>query len=247
MVGPPTFFVSMRDARKFRKSAVRSLRLISAGGTGVTPEMCQDLSWHFRALVKRSYGSTEAPTVATSHAGDPVERGWSTDGRTVGEAELRLAESGELEVRGPELFVGYGDASQTAAAMTDDGWFRTGDLATLDDGWLTVTGRLSDTIIRGGENISPAEVAAVLEAHRSVEHAVAVAMPDERLGERVCAFVVCRPGATFDLDTCRRWFERRTVARFKTPERVVVLREIPLLASGKPDRAALRERAGAPD
>lgn len=152
-------------------------------------------------------------------------------------------EVGELWLRGPELFVGYADAEQTAAAIRR-GWFRTGDLATVDaDGWLTIVGRIKDIIIRAGENIAAADVEGVLEAHPDVAQAVAVGYPDPLVGERVSAFVVTR--APFDLATCRAWFERRGVARFKTPERVVRVDELPLLSAGKPDRAALRDRAAA--
>jgi len=149
---------------------------------------------------------------------------------------------GELWVRGPELFVGYDDPATTAAAFADDGWFRTGDLATLDDeGWLTIVGRMKDVIIRGGENIAAAELEAVLEAHADVRQAAVVGVPDRRLGERVCAFVVAR--APFDLAACRRWCEAQGVTKFKWPERVEQLPELPLLPAGKPDRAALRRLA----
>ena len=157
-------------------------------------------------MVKRTYGSTEAPTVTTSFAGDDPDRARSTDGRPTGKVRLRIAHNGEIEVRGPELFVGYTDPDRTRDAVAD-GWFRTGDLGTVDDeGWLTVTGRLKDLIIRGGENIAAAEVERVLEAHPGVRQAAAVGQPDRRLGERVCAFVVCAPGAQLDLATCGAWF-----------------------------------------
>jgi acyl-CoA synthetase (AMP-forming)/AMP-acid ligase II len=112
-----------------------------------------------------------------------------------------------------------------------------------DDGWLRVVGRMSDIIIRAGENISASEVEAVLEAHPGIRHAVAVAMPDQALGERVAAFV--ESDAPFDLEDCRAWFSERGVTRFKTPEVVVRVEAIPVLAAGKPDRAALRARAAA--
>jgi cyclohexanecarboxylate-CoA ligase len=122
------------------------------------------------------------------------------------------------------------------------GWFRTGDLATVDaDGWLTIVGRIKDIIIRGGENIAAAEVEGVLEAHPAVREAVAVGYPDARLGERVCAFVVA--DGQFDLAECRAWFEQRGVARFKTPERVIQVDDLPLMPAGKANRAALRARA----
>src|SRR5438067_1389648 len=112
----------------------------------------------------------------------------------------------------------------------------------IDDGWLTITGRLKDIIIRGGENVSVSEVEGVLEAHPSVVHAVAIGAPHERLGEQVVAFVQVSSGATFDLDVCREWFQTQGVARFKTPEHIIVIDEIPMMAAGKADRQALRER-----
>jgi cyclohexanecarboxylate-CoA ligase len=252
MIGPPTFFVGLLGTPGFRPERVDALRLVSSGGAGVTPAFVLEASERLHATVKRTYGSTEAPTVTTSTPDDPVERARQTDGRAVGWARLRVsdpdtgralppASTGELWLRGPELFVGYADAEQTAAAL-HRGWFRTGDLATVDaDGWLTIVGRMTDTIIRGGENIAAAEVEAVLEAHPDVVQAVAVGVPDPTFGERVCAFVVTR--GSFDLESCRAWFERRGVARYKTPERVVTLEELPVLSAGKPDRSALQELA----
>jgi cyclohexanecarboxylate-CoA ligase len=243
MIGPPTFFVSLMGAPGFSPAAVASLRLISSGGAGVTPAFVDTASATLGCVVKRTYGSTEAPTITTSQPGDDPAQARSTDGRPTGSVELRTDEvTGELQVRGPELFVGYLDAEQTAAAFTDDGWFRTGDIGVIDDGWLTITGRLKDIIIRGGENIAVGEVEGVLEAHPAVRQAVAVGVPHERLGEQVAAFVLLVDGETFDLDECRRWFAEQGVARFKTPEHVVVVDEIPVLAAGKPDRAALRSR-----
>ncbi len=243
MVGPPTFFLGLTDAAGFTPDRVSSLRLVSAGGAGVTESFCAATAGTFDAVVKRTYGSTEAPTMSTARTDDPTDRAWTTDGRAVPGARLRVDATGELQVRGPELFVGYADASRNADAVTDDGWFRTGDLGAIDDGWLTISGRTGDVIIRGGENIAPAEVESHLEAHRSVAQAVVVAEPDERLGERVCAFVTLTTSSEFDLEVCRAWFAERGVARFKTPERVVVLDAFPVLASGKADRAALARRA----
>jgi acyl-CoA synthetase (AMP-forming)/AMP-acid ligase II len=252
MIGPPTFFVALMSTPEFAPERVESLRLISSGGAGVTPAFVAQASAAFGARVKRTYGSTEAPTVTTSFATDPVDRARSTDGRPTGAVELRVSDPatgrpllpgdpGELWLRGPELFVGYADRSQTRAAI-GQGWFRTGDLATVDaDGWLTIVGRIKDVIIRGGENITAAEVEGILESHPDVRQAAVVGEPDARLGERLCAFVVA--SAPFDLTECRAWFEKQGVAVFKTPERVVQLDDLPLMAAGKADRAALKKRA----
>jgi acyl-CoA synthetase (AMP-forming)/AMP-acid ligase II len=254
MIGPPTFFVGLMSAPGFSRQRVESLRLISSGGAGVTAAFVEQASDAFGARVKRTYGSTEAPTVTTSTPRDSAERARRTDGRVTGAAELRVSdpdtgralpagEAGELWLRGPELFVGYASAEQTRAAIRR-GWFRTGDVANLDgDGWLTIVGRMKDVIIRAGENIAAAEVEGILEAHPDVRQAAVVGEPDARLGERVCAFVVA--STPFDLAECRAWFEKQGVAVFKTPERVVQLDELPLLAAGKADRAALKQRAAA--
>jgi cyclohexanecarboxylate-CoA ligase len=262
MAGPPTFFVAMAAvggpaAGRASGGTASSLRLISSGGASVTPAFVETAAAAFGCRVKRTYGSTEAPTVATSVDGDPLEMARDTDGRAVGAVELRIADPasgapqavgapGELWVRGPELFAGYADATQNADVIARGGWFRTGDLATVDaGGWLRIVGRLKDVIIRGGENISAAEVEAAVEAHPAVRQAVAVGYPDPLMGERVAVFVT-GPGP-FDVEECGRWFASRHLARFKTPERVVHLTQLPQLGSGKIDRGALAARAARTD
>jgi cyclohexanecarboxylate-CoA ligase len=251
MIGPPTLFVGMMEVPGYRER-VDALRVVSCGAMGVTPEFIDSAREGLGAAVKRTYGSTEAPTVTTSTWQDGPARARDTDGHSVGDAVIRVADPvtgrtlppgarGEVLVRGPELFVGYGESAQTREAVRR-GWFTTGDLGTLDaEGWLTITGRLKELIIRGGENIASAEVERVLEQHPDVRQAVVVGCPDDRLGERVAAFVVGEPG--LDVDECRRWFAAQGVARFKTPEVVVHVEEIPLLGVGKPDRPTLKARA----
>ena len=225
MVGPPTFFRSMMDARGFAPARVASLRLISSGGAGVSAAFVDEATERFGARVKRTYGSTEAPTVIT-------------EGAAIAAAETRIAPDGELLVRGPEVCVGYLDPADNTDAFTADGWFRTGDRAAVTGTRIDIVGRVKDVVIRGGENISTAEVEAVLEAHPAVRHAVAVGYPDDLMGERVAAFVeVDEP---IDLDAVRAWFTTRGIARYKTPERLIVLDALPLLPTGKPDRVALR-------
>ncbi|MGI8663361.1 MAG: class I adenylate-forming enzyme family protein [Acidimicrobiales bacterium] len=240
MVGPPTFFLDLLASPSFAPERVASLRLISSGGAGVSPAFVDRASASLGCVVKRTYGSTEAPTVTTSHVGDDPAKARATDGRAVGDVELRVdASRGELELRGPGLFVGYTDPAATAAAFTPDGWFRTGDLAAIDgEGWLTILGRIDDVIIRGGENVAAAELESVLEAHPGIEAAIVVGYPDARLGERIAAFVVAPNG--FDLATCAAWCKERGVARYKFPERLIVLDALPVLASGKADRSRLR-------
>ncbi len=243
MVGPPTFFVSLMDSDRFSTARVASMRLISSGGAGVSAMFVERAQREFSARVKRTYGSTEAPTVATSWASDPPDHDATHDGRAVGDVELSVSTTGELLIRGPEVCLGYLDPIETAAAFDAEDWFHTGDLATIDaDGWLTIVGRVNDVIIRGGENIAAAEVEAILMAHPVIRSAAVVAVEDERLGERVRAFVTVAPGTSFDATACRTWFDDRGVARYKTPEFVDVVDALPMLPTGKPDKAALRGR-----
>jgi acyl-CoA synthetase (AMP-forming)/AMP-acid ligase II len=252
MIGPPSLFTAILEAPGFDTAKVASLRVVSSGMMGVRPEFIEEARVGLGAIVKRSYGSSEAPTVSTCTNDDPPERCRDTDGRAVDGAEIRIVDpvtfrrrrpgrEGEVWVRGPELFAGYADAEETRGAI-HRGWFRTGDLGVVDEqGWLRITGRLKELIIRGGENISAAEVERALEAHPGITQAVAVGCPDARLGERVAAFVVAdRP---IDVSECVRWFEEYGMARFKTPELVVQLEDLPALPAGKPDRAALKARA----
>lgn len=233
MVGPPTYFVQMRGAPGFSTGAVASLRLLSCGGAGVSADFARETAAAFGCVVKRTYGSTEAPTVTTSQVGDPPERGWSTDGRPVGDVELRL-DGEELLVRGSELFAGYDDGT----GQDEQGWFRTGDRARIEDGWLVCLGRLGDTIIRGGENVDPREVEEVCARLPGVRQAVVVGYPDEEMGERVGLVVLAAqvPSPAAVAAHCRAY----GLSRFKTPERVLAVAELPVLTVGKPDRRALR-------
>ncbi len=255
MGGPAVFLTGMVESPEFVSARVTSLRLSSMGGSTMTPAALAALADRLGCTVKRAYGCTEAPTVTTMHDQDPVDKGRETDGRPVGLAEILVVdpangtphgwgEVGEIWLRGPEMFAGYAAADATAEAVTDDGWFRTGDLGVIDqDGWLTVAGRIKELIIRGGENIASAEIEAVLESHAAVRQAVVVGYPDPILGERVAAIVLADDG--FDLDECRRWFAALGLAKFKTPEAVLRVESIPMLASGKPNRMRLKDYAAA--
>jgi acyl-CoA synthetase (AMP-forming)/AMP-acid ligase II len=250
MAGPPTFFVTLTAASGFRPDRVSSVRLVSAGGAAVTPAFVDETTDAFGCLVKRTYGSSEAPMVATSVPGDDPRMARDTDGRAIGDTELLVVDqrskgcpsgrTGELWVRGPELFVGYADAADNEGVRARGGWFCTGDLATLDgEGWLRVVGRLKEVIIRGGENVSAAEVERALEAHPDVDQAVVVLYPDAVMGERVGAAVVAP--SSFDAVACGRWLADQGLARHKVPERLIHVRAVPMLASGKADRARVRQ------
>jgi acyl-CoA synthetase len=159
-----------------------------------------------------------------------------------------VGEVGEAASRGPQVFCGYlGEPALTAAVLDADGWYYSGDLARLDaDGYLRIVGRRKDVIIRGGENISAAEVEQVLRERPEVRDTAVVAMPDRRLGECVCAFVVLMPGtAPPDLEDLREQFLAHGLAKYKIPARVEVLDALPLSPAGKVRKDVLRARAAA--
>ena len=187
--------------------------------------------------MSRSYGSTEHPSITGSRHTDAAEKRLLTDGAPMVGVEIMLADDGEILSRGPDLCLGYTDAALTAEAFDADGWYHTGDTGILDeDGYLTITDRKSDIIIRGGENVSAMAVEEVLLGMPAVAEAAVVAVPDERFGERVAAVLRIRPGHFMpSMERVRAHFESAGLARQKWPEE---LREVE-------DYPSHRERQGA--
>jgi cyclohexanecarboxylate-CoA ligase len=252
MISTPVFMRTMIDHPSFDDADRSSVRMFSLGGAGVAPAMVREGSLAFGCWCKRTYGSTEYPTLTTGRFGDIPERDATTDGPLIGACELRIVDPktladvepgvpGELLARGPEMFVGYLDPALDVDAFVDDGWFRTGDLAVYDGEYLTIVDRLKDIIIRGGENISAQEVEALLVTHPAIAEAACVAMPDPVMGERVCAYVIAAPAAEPTLDDVRAHLLARGLARFKLPERLEVRAALPRTASGKVQKSPLRE------
>jgi acyl-CoA synthetase len=156
-------------------------------------------------------------------------------------APVAAGEPGEIWSRGPDLALGYTDPELTDGVFTADGWYRTGDLGVLDtDGFLTITDRLNDVIIRGGENISAAEVEEAIASMTRVLEVAVVAAPDPRLGEHACAIVRTGPGEPLDLATVTAHLERIGIARQKWPESVRVVDDFPRTPSGKIRKVDLR-------
>jgi cyclohexanecarboxylate-CoA ligase len=196
---------------------------------------------------------TENGLVTCNGLSDGEDKVFATDGAPLPGMELRVADAdggdlapgveGDLLVRGPAQFVGYFRRPQfTAEAHTADGWFRTGDRATLDpDGYVAITGRSKDVIIRGGENIPVVEVENLLYGHPSVAGVAIVAMPDPRLVERACAVVIPREGRSLTLPEITAFLEGHQLARYKFPERLEIVSEFPMTPSGKIQKFRLRE------
>jgi acyl-CoA synthetase (AMP-forming)/AMP-acid ligase II len=177
------------------------------------------------------YGSTEVP-VTTVGSLDDSEHAAHTDGRA-GIADVKLVD-GEIRARGPQMLVGYLHPEDETASFDDEGYFRTGDLGRwVDDGYLVVTGRAKDIIIRNGENISPKEVEDILVGHPGIAEIAVVGVPDERTGERACAVIVASDQRAPALTDLRELLLSEGLAKFKIPEQIVIWDALPKNDAGK--------------
>ena len=201
----------------------------------------------------RSYGSTEQPSTTGSLFSDSRHQRNDTDGVPMPGCEVRLVDDdgrdvgdgpGEIWSRGPDLFMGYVDPALTRAAIDADGWFATGDIAVRDEhGCITITDRKKDIIIRGGENISAAEVEELLQTLPGVLEVAVVAAPDARLGEHACAFLRVAPDAPPpDLAAVQAHLGAAGLARQKFPEELRAVDDLPRTASGKIKKVDLRDQ-----
>jgi len=199
------------------------------------------------------WGMTENAGLTITRKGDPQEKVIDTDGRALPGSEVRIVDAsqrplpadtvGQLQARGITHFVGYLKRPQLNA-IDEHGWFDTGDLARMDgDGYIRIVGRSKDVIIRGGENIPVAEVENLLYRHPHVAECAVVAMPDPRLGERACAFVVAKPNTRPSLDELIRFLGAEGMAKPYWPERLELVAEMPRTPSGKIQKFKLREIA----
>jgi acyl-CoA synthetase len=228
------------------------------GGEMVPYERAKEFEDRTGARVLQFYGSNETGALSYTTPDDPQDKRLRTAGKVIPEMHVRLLDAdtgaditvpdvaGVPAGKGPALCLGYyDDPAANAELFTADGWMRMGDLATIDaDGYLTVVGRTSDVIIRGGKNISAAQVEDEVSAHPSVALCAAVAVPDSTFGERVCVFVELHPGAApLTLEELRVHLDARGTGKELWPERLVVLDELPRSSGGKVAKGDLRRLA----
>jgi acyl-CoA synthetase (AMP-forming)/AMP-acid ligase II len=249
--GAAVFLSSLIDHPDFTPDHARRIRRVGLGGAPVAIELAERAAG-LGITLARAYGSTEHPSVTGSAFTDPADKRHRTDGTALAGVEVRLVrddgtpaatgEAGEIWSRGPDLCVGYTDAELTGEGFDADGWYRSGDLGVLDaDGYLTITDRAKDVIIRGGENISPAEIEEALVALGPVAEVAVVAAPDARLGEHACAVVRLAPGVdALSLADLTAELARVGMARQKWPEELRIVDDFPRTASGKIRKVDLR-------
>lgn len=242
MAGATPFLEQMLAAARRAGTRLPSLKVFICGGASVPPSLIRDAASYFeRAVVSRVYGSSEVPvTTVGVMQRDDVTHAADTDGRA-GLADIKLAEhpaapagEGEICARGPQMLLGYLHPEDEAEAFDPDGYFRTGDLGRrIDGGYLVVTGRAKDIIIRNGENISPKEVEDILARHPEVAEIAIVGLPDSRTGERACAVIVPKTPPGPDVASLSSFLEAEGVATFKAPEQVVIWDALPKNDAGK--------------
>jgi cyclohexanecarboxylate-CoA ligase len=245
MVGSPTFLQDIVALPDARAENVPHLSVVSIPGApiprGLVPRARQQLG----CQVIPSWGMTEYGIGLSGAPSLPRDRMEATDGVPIGSCEVRVCDAqdtplpadvdGDLQVRGPGLFVGYFERPDfTAEAFTADGWFRTGDRAVLAvDGFVSLSGRTKDIVIRGGENVPVVAIESLLYQHPDVLDAAVIGLPDERLGERAHAVVALRPAATMSIGAMREFLLARGLSRRFLPEGITALDALPKTATGK--------------
>lgn len=247
--GPPTMWAAWANLPGADPMAFESVRLAASGAAKLPVEIAQLIEDRFGVVLKEGYGLTETSPVVATATGTRAPRG--SIGSILPGVEVRLVDadgddvlvgdSGEIWVRGPNVFKGYwNDPDATAQALTPDGWLRTGDIAVVDDdGYLFLVDRAKDIIIVSGFNVYPAEVENVLIEHPAIEACAVVGVPHPYTGEAVKAFVVLRDGVSAEEDDIIAWCTER-LARYKCPDKVMFVDELPKGVGGKVLRRALR-------
>ena len=253
MLGATPFVYDLLNVLEKQPADLSALRFFLCGRTTIPKKVARECQQRGIKLLS-VYGSTESSPHAVVNLDDPLSRFMHTDGYAAAGVEIKVVDDarktlppgceGEEASRGPNVFMGYFDEPElTARALDEEGWYYSGDLCRMDEaGYIKITGRKKDIIVRGGENISSREVEDILLQHPKIHDACVVAMPDERLGERSCAYVVLKaPHHSLSLEEVVAFFSRKRVAKYKYPEHIVVIEKLPRTVSGKIQKFLLRK------
>lgn len=253
MLGATPFVYDLLNVLEKQPADLSALRFFLCGGTTIPKKLARECQQRGIKLLS-VYGSTESSPHAVVNLDDPLSRFMHTDGYAAAGVEIKVVDDarktlppgceGEEASRGPNVFMGYFDEPElTARALDEEGWYYSGDLCRMDEaGYIKITGRKKDIIVRGGENISSREVEDILLQHPKIHDACVVAMSDERLGERSCAYVVLKaPHHSLSLEEVVAFFSRKRVAKYKYPEHIVVIEKLPRTTSGKIQKFLLRK------
>ena len=255
-VSATPFIAAMLEVPSRADYDVTSFRYFMSGGARIPQVLVRRAREEFGWYLLRVFGSAEAPLHTANLSGDPWDKLVERDGRPFPGIEAKIVnpedrsvalgpnQSGEYATRGPHVFLGYfDDPERTREARSADGWYYSNDICTIDeDGFVQYVDRIKDIVNRGGIKVSALEVENELLSHPAILLAAVVAVPDERLGEKGCAYVVLRPAATVTLEQVTRHLESRHVTRQKWPEALRIVDALPTTATGKVRKVELRER-----
>jgi fatty-acyl-CoA synthase len=255
LYGVPTMFIAELDHSEFAKFDLSSLRTGMMAGAPCPIEVMRrcirDMNLTEMTI---GYGMTETSPVSTQTAiGDPLEKQVSTVGRVHPHVEVKIIDAdgkvvprgvaGEFCTRGYSVMLGYwDDEERTAQAIDATGWMHTGDLATMDaDGYCNIVGRIKDMVIRGGENIYPREIEEFLYRHKSIQEVQVFGVPDQRLGEELCAWIKPRAGETLTAEDVKAFCQDQ-IAHYKVPRHIRFVDEFPMTVTGKMQKFIMREQ-----
>jgi non-ribosomal peptide synthetase component E (peptide arylation enzyme) len=248
----PTHLVRMLEADPARYD-LGSLRFIRSAGGYLSPQIAEEAEEAFGAVITSDLGTQDKGSVSGCRVEDSKELRRRTVGRMLPGNRVRLldesgnevpeGEPGILYFRGPHAPAGYyRDQALTATVFDEDGWTTTEDIVKFDEGCLWILGRAKDMIIRGGQNIYPAEIEGLLNEHPKVASVAIVGYPDREMGEKACAYVIPKPGKDFSFEEMVEFLKSKKVAMFKLPERLEVVEEFPAVGdSGKVNKEALKK------
>ena len=243
MLGVPTMYAAILNHPRSDGMDASSLRVCCSGGSAMPHEVQKAFEDKFGCIILEGYGLSETSPVASFNMPDR-ERKPGTIGVAIPGCEMKLVGMdgqdvgpgegvGEIAIRGDNVMKGYWNKPEATKEAIPDGWFRTGDLATVDEeGYYTIVDRKKDMILRGGMNVYPREVEEVLYQHPDVVEAAVVSVPDDLLGEEVGAAVALRPGATATLEDVKQ-FVKDNIAAYKYPRHIWQVEELPKTATGK--------------
>jgi fatty-acyl-CoA synthase len=255
LYGVPTMFIAELNHPRFREFDLSSLRTgVMAGAPCPIEVMKQIVGQMHLSEITIAYGMTEtSPAVCQSSTNAPLSRRVSTVGTVLPHLEVKIIDpttgetvapgvSGELCMRGYGVMHGYWeDEAKTGEVIDSDHWMHTGDLATMDaEGYINIVGRSKDMVIRGGENIYPAEIEAFLYRHPKVQDVQVVGLPDKRYGEELCAWIVAKPDETISENEIRE-FCKGQIAHFKVPAYIRFVTQFPMTVTGKVQKFKIRE------
>lgn len=254
--GAPTMHLDILAHPDIKKYDLTCVKKVVMGGNICTPEVRKFAQEKLKAITIVGYGATETTTAACLVAEtDPEHKRLTTVGKPLPFVEVKVAdpatgketaitEPGEIWVRGYNVFLGYhGEEERTRDVITPARWYRTGDVGTMDEeGYVTIMGRLKDMVIRGGENIYPIEVEGVLNAHPAVEEALVIGVPDQRMGEELCGWIIPRKGSEVRGEDLQD-FCKGKISHFKIPRYFIFETDYPKTAIGKPQKAEMRAKA----